>query len=115
MVTKELPCTHRNPMDVAYALNEGLRKGGGTSEETIIVRIAAKHKLHDSVSHAVLAVTRHTVSCVYHTDDAEDAIGRFIKRAVVASENKIKDNNVKMSIRNRDKTIMNVLAENWKQ
>ncbi|GBP13716.1 hypothetical protein EVAR_71988_1 [Eumeta japonica] len=64
---------------------------GLTSERTVIVWIASKHKLHESVSHAVVAITRHTVSCVYRTDNGEDAIGRFIKRAVTASENKIKD------------------------
>ncbi|GBP07573.1 hypothetical protein EVAR_91327_1 [Eumeta japonica] len=41
-----------------------------------------RNKLHDIVSHAVVAITRHTVSCVHHTDDGDDAIGRFIKRAV---------------------------------
>ncbi|GBP39341.1 hypothetical protein EVAR_24322_1 [Eumeta japonica] len=109
-VIKELLCTYRNPMDAAYALNEGFGKGEGTrvltiheaqglmSEGTVIEKIVAKHKIHDSVSHAVVAVTRHTVSCVHHTDHGEDAIGRFIKRAVAASENQLKDNNAKMAI-----------------
>ncbi|GBP81634.1 hypothetical protein EVAR_74896_1 [Eumeta japonica] len=108
-------------------ITQGVREGEGTrfltihkaqsltSEGTVIVRIAAKYKIHDSVSHAVVAITRHTVSCVYHTEDGEHAIGRFIRRAVAASENKIKDNNAKIAIRNRDKRIMNVHAENWKQ
>ncbi|GBP05491.1 hypothetical protein EVAR_3004_1 [Eumeta japonica] len=38
---------------------------GLTSEGTVLVRIAAKH--NDSVSHAVVAITRHTVNRVYHT------------------------------------------------
>ncbi|GBP23298.1 hypothetical protein EVAR_76012_1 [Eumeta japonica] len=46
---------------------------GLMSQGTIIVRTTAKQKLHDSVSHAVVAITRHTVSCVYYTDDGEDA------------------------------------------
>ncbi|GBP80833.1 hypothetical protein EVAR_99928_1 [Eumeta japonica] len=140
MIMKELLCTYRNPIDVAYALNE---YGGIYSSMTrvrslrlerirkrrrdtcpdyqqstrpdVIVRITAKHKLHDSVSLAVVGITLHTVSCVYYRDDGEDATGRFIKMAVAASENKIKDYNVKMAIRNWEKTIMNVLAENWKQ
>ncbi|GBP07148.1 hypothetical protein EVAR_72274_1 [Eumeta japonica] len=40
------------------------------------------------ISHAVVAITRHTVSCVYRTNDGENAIGRFIERAVAASKNK---------------------------
>ncbi|GBP27430.1 hypothetical protein EVAR_17132_1 [Eumeta japonica] len=76
---------------------------GLTSEGTVIVRVAAKHKLHDSISHAVVAITCHTVSYVYYMDDGKNAIGRFIKWAVAAIENKIKDNNVKMAIRNMDK------------
>ncbi|GBP22068.1 hypothetical protein EVAR_94105_1 [Eumeta japonica] len=103
-VTNELLCTYRNPMDVEYALNEGFGKGevtrvltiheaqGLTSEGTIIVRIAAKRKIH-----AVVAITRYTVSYVYHTDDGADAIGRFIKKTVAASENKIKGINAKNS------------------
>ncbi|GBP46807.1 hypothetical protein EVAR_10775_1 [Eumeta japonica] len=87
---------------------------GLTSEGTVIVWIAVKHKLQGSVLHAVVAITRHIVSCVYYTDDGEDAIGRFIERAVAASENKIEYNNAKMAIRIRDNTIMNIFAENWK-
>ncbi|GBP90642.1 hypothetical protein EVAR_90394_1 [Eumeta japonica] len=74
-----------------------------TFEGTVIVRITAKHKLHDRVSHVVVVITRNTVSCVYYTDNGEDAIGRFTKRAVAASENKIEDNNAN-GIRNRYKT-----------
>ncbi|GBP65919.1 hypothetical protein EVAR_89412_1 [Eumeta japonica] len=85
---------------------------GLTSEGTVI---APKHNIHDSVSHAVVTITRYTVSCVYHTDDGEDVIDRFIKRALAVSENQIKDNNAKMAIRNKNKIIMNLLAENWKQ
>ncbi|GBO99732.1 hypothetical protein EVAR_70801_1 [Eumeta japonica] len=68
---------------------------GLTSEGTVIVRITEKHKTHDIVSHAMVAITRHTVSCVYYTDNGEDAIGRFMKKAVAENENKIKDNNAK--------------------
>ncbi|GBP29741.1 hypothetical protein EVAR_94579_1 [Eumeta japonica] len=73
---------------------------GLTSEGTVIVRVAAKHKLHDSVPHVLVAIGRHTVSCMHYTADGKDAIGRFMKRAVAASE--IKDNNSKMAIRNSD-------------
>ncbi|GBP83218.1 hypothetical protein EVAR_66769_1 [Eumeta japonica] len=127
-VTKELLCTYRNPMDVAYALNEvysgiyssvirvrslrmerysdanipkdlpntlnltytqvekesliiqGFGKGEGTSvltiheaqdltyEGIVIGRIAAKHKIHDSVSHAVVAIVSFCLTphkCIY--------------------------------------------------
>ncbi|GBP87012.1 hypothetical protein EVAR_55296_1 [Eumeta japonica] len=70
-VTKELLCTYRNPMDVLYALNEGFGKGEGTrvltihvaqtltSEGTVIVRIAAKHKIHNNVSHTMIYNAPH--------------------------------------------------------
>ncbi|GBP63254.1 hypothetical protein EVAR_56635_1 [Eumeta japonica] len=62
---------------------------GLTSEETVIVRATAKWKLHDSVSYAVVEITRHAVSYVYYTEDGVDPIDRFIKRAVATSENKL--------------------------
>ncbi|GBP43378.1 hypothetical protein EVAR_34294_1 [Eumeta japonica] len=96
-VTKELLCSYRNPMDVAYALNECL-----TSEGTVIVRTTMKLKLHDSIPHGV-------VYCVYYADNGEDEVGRFIKRALAASDKIIKDNNIKMTILNRDKMVMEVL------
>ncbi|GBP40472.1 hypothetical protein EVAR_25325_1 [Eumeta japonica] len=172
-VKKELLCTYRNSMDVAYALNDlcngiyssmtrvrllwmetfsdanipkdvpntlyltytqvekeslitqRFGKGEGTcvltiheaqgltSEGTVIVRISAKHKSHDSVSHAVEVITRYTVSCVYYTDDGDDAIGRFIKEAVATSENKTKqckNGHFKWGQDNNER-----FAENWKQ
>ncbi|GBP37554.1 hypothetical protein EVAR_34589_1 [Eumeta japonica] len=42
---------------------------GLTSSGTIIMRTMAKQKLHDSVPHAVVAITHHTDRCVYYTDD----------------------------------------------
>ncbi|GBP22988.1 hypothetical protein EVAR_15662_1 [Eumeta japonica] len=50
-----------------------------TSEGTVIVRTTAKLKLHDSILHAAVAITRHT-------DDDENAVGRFIKSALAASD-----------------------------
>ncbi|GBP58793.1 hypothetical protein EVAR_25866_1 [Eumeta japonica] len=111
MVTKELLCTYRHPMDskhmplksdanilkdlpntlyLTYTQVEkeslitwGFGKGEGTriltvheaqgltSERTVTVQIVAKHKLHDSVSHAIVAITRYAVSCLYHIDNGE--------------------------------------------
>ncbi|GBP37727.1 hypothetical protein EVAR_23777_1 [Eumeta japonica] len=109
-IPKDLPTTlylTYTQVEKESLITQGFGKGEGTrdvtileaqsltSEGTLIVRVAATHKLHDSVSHAVVAITRDTVSCVYHTDDVEDTIERFIKRAMAASENKIKDKNAK--------------------
>ncbi|GBP71563.1 hypothetical protein EVAR_42028_1 [Eumeta japonica] len=122
-----------NPMDVAYALNEvyndiysskiqGFGKGEGsciltiheaqglTSQGTIIVRTTTKQKLHDSVSYGVVAITRHTVSCLYSTDDGDDPVYRFVNRALAASDERIYKNNAKMAIQNRDSMVMTVLA-----
>ncbi|GBP67186.1 hypothetical protein EVAR_42065_1 [Eumeta japonica] len=96
--------------------NSGREKGqvltvhevrGLTSEGTISCG-PRRNKNHTTM----VVKTRHTVSCVYYADDGEDASDRFVKRAVAARKNKIKDNYTKIVIRNRDKTIMNVLAEN---
>ncbi|GBP12454.1 hypothetical protein EVAR_75863_1 [Eumeta japonica] len=46
---------------------------GLTSQGTIIVRFTAKQKLYNSVSHAVVAKTHYTVSCVYYTDEVQSA------------------------------------------
>ncbi|GBP28163.1 hypothetical protein EVAR_76258_1 [Eumeta japonica] len=133
----------RNPMDVAHVLNEVYSGIYSSMNQVRSLQLESysdanipkdlpntlyrtytqeplsyeprRKKLHDSVSHAVVAITRHTASCVYYTDDVEDAISRFIILAVAASENKRKNENAKMVIRNKDKTIMNVLTENRKQ
>ncbi|GBP00839.1 hypothetical protein EVAR_69133_1 [Eumeta japonica] len=72
---------------------------GLTSEGTVIVRIVAIHKLPNTISHAMVEIMRYTVSCVFHTDNGEDVIGRFFKRAVAARGNKIKGNNAKWPFR----------------
>ncbi|XP_052741604.1 uncharacterized protein LOC128198763 [Bicyclus anynana] len=166
-VNKELLCTHRNPMDVAYALSEvyegiyssksrakslelrnytgsripkdtdntlylthtqgeketlkaeGYGSGkdsrvntiheaqGATFEEVIIVRTTSKKiELHDSVSHAVVAVSRHTSSCTYYTDDKSDAIAYFISKAMSATTAEIREHNIKMAIKNGDETVL---------
>ncbi|GBP16048.1 hypothetical protein EVAR_94389_1 [Eumeta japonica] len=100
-----IPKDFPNPLYLTYTqvkeetlITQGLGEGDGTrvltilkaqgltSEGSVIVRITARHKLHDNVSHAVVVITRHTVSCVYYTDDGEDAIGTYIK--VAARQNK---------------------------
>lgn len=166
-ITKELLCTHRNPMDVPYAINQvykgiyssrpqtrsltlkrytdariqetspdtlylvhtqaakssligqGYGKGEGSRVLTIheaqgltypyvvIVRTTAnKLSLYNSVPHAVVAVTRHTNTCVYYTDDSGDAIARLIRRAESATDTKIRDHNLKMAIQDRNRTII---------
>lgn len=169
-ISQEMFCTHRNPMDVAYALSEvypgmyssrsrirslklkrytganiptdppqtlflvltqeektsliskGYGSGTGSCtltvheaqglnyESVIIVQTRERStKLRNSVPHAVVAVSRHTASCTYYTDDSSDAIGRFVRRATEASERHIIDHNTKMAIKNRDEEIVKSL------
>ncbi|CAH2104871.1 unnamed protein product [Euphydryas editha] len=86
---------------------------GQTSEEVIVIQTRAKRlKIHDSVSHAVVAVSRHTKTCVYYADDRDDAIGRFVGRASEASTKEILEHTLKMAIHHRDTAIIeDVLAQ----
>lgn len=168
-VEKELLCTHRNPMDVAYALREiyggiyssktqtrsltlkrytdaqipktlecalylthtqaekamlkqhGYGTGQGsrvltiheaqglTTERVVIVRTeAAPGQICGSVPHAVVAISRHTGSCVYYSDNTEgDAIARFIQRTESADAASIVEYNLKMAMRCRDYNSIN--------
>lgn len=169
-VTRELLCTHRNPMDVAYALgivycgiyssksrvrslelksfsraripksppntlylvhtqvekeslkNQGYGSGMGSRVLTIheaqglsyaavvIVNTTdRKQRIHDSVPHAVVAISRHTDSCVYYTDINDDAISKIIRRALGEGEQGILDYNLKMAIKNRDALVVSAL------
>lgn len=171
-ITQELLCTRRNPLDVAYVLNEiysgifsavprvrslsletydesripkkpntlylvhtqteklmlidlGFGKVEGSQVHTIheaqgltfksviIVRTAKKKtQLHSSVSHAVVAITRHTHSCVYYTAGCEDdATARFMQRALSATSSQIKDYNINMAIRSRNLVVADSLLE----
>ncbi|GBP35296.1 hypothetical protein EVAR_20669_1 [Eumeta japonica] len=78
---------------------------GLTSKGMIILRTM------DSVPHAVVTIVCHTIRCVYYIDESEVAIDRLIKKAVAASENKIKDYNAKMAIRNRDKAVIDIIMK----
>ncbi|XP_072939010.1 uncharacterized protein [Epargyreus clarus] len=170
-ISQELLCTHRNPMDVAYALSEvysgiysstsrirslklkrytdaqvpktlektlylvhtqaekeslkkeGFGSGEGsrtltiheaqgqTYETVVIVRTSAKHlQLHDSVPHAVVAVSRHTISCTYYTDCSNDAIAQFILRAMTATDERLEDYNISMAIRSGDSKVINKIT-----
>ena len=54
---------------------------GLTYESVVIIQTkASKNTLHDSISLAVVALTRYTKECIYCTHAEEDAIGRFIRR-----------------------------------
>ncbi|CAH2083697.1 unnamed protein product [Euphydryas editha] len=161
-ITCELSCTHRNPKDVALAINEvykniyssnpivrslrmerftgtriperqdgtlylvftqeekktllsqgyGTGQGssvmtiheaqGQTREGVIIIQTKTRRlRIHDSIPHAVVAVTRHTKTCVYYTDDGGDAIGRFVQRAVEATSKEILEHTLRMAIQKR--------------
>ncbi|KAF9416571.1 hypothetical protein HW555_006146 [Spodoptera exigua] len=59
---------------------------GLTSDYVLVINTKTRRlQIHESVSHAVVAVSRHRVSCVYYTDDADDAAGRLIKKAMEAN------------------------------
>ncbi|GBP77743.1 Matrix metalloproteinase-16 [Eumeta japonica] len=119
-------------MDVAYALNEvekeslivqGFEKvkvsrvltiheaQNLTYEGTIIGLTTAKQKLHDSTPHAVVAITCHTVSCIYYTDDGGDVIDRFVNRALATTDKKVYEKNTKMAVPNKDRKVMDVLED----
>lgn len=165
-VTKQLLCTHRNPMDVAYALNQvydgiyasksrirsmvlkgytgatiqkdtnntlylthtqrektllksmGYGTGQGsqvntiheaqglTFENVVIVRTTErKTNVHDEIPHAIVAVSRHTISCTYYTDDITDAIAQLLSRASSASLKDIREYNIKMAIRDGNEEV----------
>ncbi|XP_050563196.1 uncharacterized protein LOC118276113 isoform X1 [Spodoptera frugiperda] len=169
-ISQELLCTHRNPMDVAYALNtvysgiyssrsgvrsletkrfsgamipkslpdtlylvhtqaekeslknQGYGSGEGSriltiheaqglsSAKVVVVNTATKRqKIHDSVPHAVVAISRHTHSCIYYTDNCDDAISKLIRRAAEESDHRIMDYNLKMAIKHRDAAVLGAL------
>ncbi|CAG9129000.1 unnamed protein product [Plutella xylostella] len=76
---------------------------GLTYESVIIIKTKDKIKLHDSIPHAVVALSRHTSACTYYADDTEDAIGNLAKTAITAPKKRILEYNLKMAIKNRDK------------
>lgn len=170
-ISQELLCTHRNPMDVAYALREiysgiysstpriksleqrrykgaqipsalpdtlflvhtqeekqalisqGYGKGAGsrtltiheaqglTYESVIAIKTKANMSLHESVPHAVVAISRHTGTFIYYADDTEnDAISRFVRRASAATPRTIKDYNLQMAIKDRNAAVVEALG-----
>ncbi|KAF9406252.1 hypothetical protein HW555_013311, partial [Spodoptera exigua] len=80
---------------------------GLTSDCVLVINTKTRRlQIHESVSHAVVAVSRHRVSCVYYTDDADDAAGRLIKRAMEANTKMVVDYNLKMAMKHRDAPII---------
>lgn len=78
-----------NDKDILVQAGYGKEKGskvltiheaqGLTYEHVVCVRRSNKKlKLYDSVEHAVVAISRHTVDFVYYTDK-DDAITRFVR------------------------------------
>ncbi|CAH1637438.1 unnamed protein product [Spodoptera littoralis] len=66
-------------------------------------------RIHDSVPHAVVAISRHTDSCVYYTDINDDAVSKIIRRALGEGEQGILDYNLKMGVKNRDAPVVGAL------
>lgn len=171
-LTEEWRCTHRNPMDVAYALNEvysgiyssgsrvrslSLRRftgeripkgdntlylvhtqaekallisqgyGSSSGSQTLTIHEAQgltcetvvivsptpfqKVPILNSIPHAVVAISRHTKTCVYYTDRTKDnAIARLMMRADRASEKAIMDYTLKMAMRDGNETVRDNVA-----
>lgn len=86
---------------------------GLTYETVVLVRTnSRKSHLIESVPHAVVAVSRHTKTCVYYTDSIkDDAIARLILNAEAATEARIRDYNLKMAIRNGDHKITSQMMD----
>lgn len=85
---------------------------GLTCDSVIIINTKSRRlQVHDSVSHAVVAASRHTNSCVYYSDDAEDAIGRFVKKAMDAPTKTVVDYNLKTAMQHRDPSVIEPLLK----
>ncbi|CAH2097234.1 unnamed protein product [Euphydryas editha] len=77
-------------------------------EVTIVQSKTERLRIHDSVSHGV---TRYTNTYVNHTDDDDDAIGRFIGRAMYASTKTLLEHSLKISVRKRDTWVARTVLE----
>lgn len=86
---------------------------GLTSESVIIVRTTEKRSnITCSVPHAVVAISRHTKTCVYYTDRrVDDAIARLIIRTENAATAKIWEYNIMMAMRSGDTEVRDLLIE----
>lgn len=85
---------------------------GLTCDSVIIINTKSRRlQIHDSVSHAVVVASRHTNSCVYYSDDAEDAIGRFAKKAMDAPTKTVVDYNLKTAMQHRDASVIEPLLK----
>lgn len=89
---------------------------GQTFESVVIMRtIPKKSHLLQSVPHAVVAISRHTRTCVYYTDNAdEDATARLISRAERAAPERIRDYNLRMAMRRGDTAVRDKLINEIK-
>lgn len=169
-ISQELLCTHRCPMDVAYALSDlyqgiyssktslsqvhslkvknftgaqipktapntlflvhtqeeksslidqGYGSGEGsrvlsiheaqglTCENVVIINTRTKRlQVHDSVPHAVVATSRHTGSCVYYSDDHDDATSKIIRKAMGAPTKTVLEYNLKTAMQHRNAAIV---------
>ncbi|KAF9422270.1 hypothetical protein HW555_002079 [Spodoptera exigua] len=85
---------------------------GLTSDNVLVINTKTRRlQIHESVSHAVVAVSRHRVSCVYCTDDADDAAGGLIKRAMEANTKMVVNYNLKMAMKHRDAPIIEEMLD----
>jgi hypothetical protein len=81
---------------------------GQTFDHVVIVQTIPNKQsiLLQSVPHAVVAVSRHKKTCVYHTDNPnDDATARLILRAESATEANIRDYNIRMAMRRGDEAV----------
>ena len=85
---------------------------GLTNVMVVVVNMkSAKLQLHDSVPHAVVAITRHTYSCYYYSGSEDDAVKRLIRSATMATTKGIVEYNLKMAIKDRNEAVISSLVE----
>ncbi|GBP79434.1 RNA replication protein [Eumeta japonica] len=104
-VSRELLRSYRNPMDVAYALNEIYSGIYSTQEGTRSLTLDGydRNKLSISLPQTLyLAHTSWQNRAKSHGMRTSDAIGRLIQRANNATSERIIEYNAKMAIRSRD-------------
>lgn len=67
-------------------------------------------KLHNSVQHAVVAISRHTRCCTYYTDTRDDAIWKLMRKSIDQDPSTILEYIKKRAIKHRDHRAMKELG-----
>ena len=79
---------------------------GLTSATVIVVNTKSiRLQLHDSVSHAVVAISRHTDTCTYYSEGKDDAVKMLIRNATGATTKHIVEYHLKMALKDRNAAV----------